>query len=392
MSVIKYFFKIMVMFIMPMLAFAQISMTSPSSIQRVSLKVDLFMSSTCQHCKKADLFFTDLAHKNSWLTVKRYYIDKDRKALEQFNQQLHDKNLTNFSVPAMFFCGTYWAGFEDPSTSGKSLIRALDYCHQQVVQQGTLTPTTIDLIQKWGMAAQYQLSPNDKTSPLILVPMLALIDALGPCSLFGIMAFFAFLWLYPSHRAFQLRLGLVLIACFGIVHYIQMVDATFYYHWISKLRIAMLVTGILLLLMVFRELQSKKTKLQHQPHALIYFVAMVAIFSIQMQQGCPFNINFVFEQWLIQQSFTNYVRGLYQFFYMLIYLLPLALVILFYWFFGRSNRILSWQPCLQNTAYLLLSTIGLLLIMQPPLLGNLMTSIIVFILAIGVGKYLTGKT
>lgn len=389
-NVIKHLLNAILLLMLPIGVFAQSSTTVPASIQRVSLKVDLFMSSTCGHCKKADVFFSDLENKNSWLIVKRYYIDKDTGALQLFYQQLRERNISNFSVPAMFFCGTYWTGFDDPSSSGKSLIRALDYCHQQVAQQGTLSPTTIDLIQKWGLASQYQIHSNDTTSPMILIPMLALSDAFGPCSLFGLMVFLAFLWLYPTHRSVQLSLGIVLVACFGIIHYLQQAEAAFYYHWFSKLGMATLVTGMLLLLTILRDVQTSRKGLVLKPNGLIYFVAILSVFAVQMwQQSCPFNIDLVFEQWLNQQVLSTTRQWIYQFYYLTVYLSPLLIIILFYGFWGDSKRVLAWQPCLQKTAYLMLIAIGVLLISYPVGLSNLMLSIVVFVLAIGIGKLLT---
>lgn len=368
---------------------AKPGMTSPP-IQRVSLNVDLFLSSTCIHCKNADVFFQKLESVNPWLSVKRHYIDEDTAALQLFYQRLQEQNISNFSVPAMFFCGSYWTGFNDPSSTGKSLIKALDYCHQQVIQKGDLTPATIHVLQQWGMASQYQINPNEAPAPSILIPMLAFSDAFGSCSIFSFMVFIAFLWLYPKHRWMQFTLGVVLMGCLGVIHYLQQAEAAMYYYWLSKFKIATLVVGVLLLLSMVRDFQSTRRGPVLKPDGLVFFVGIVSVVAVQVwQQTCLVNINFVFEQWLNNQSLTTYQQIIYQLYYLVAYLLPLMLILLFYLFFGQSQRILAWQKILQTTAYVMLISVATLLIVYPACLGNLMISLLIFFISIGMGWFLT---
>jgi hypothetical protein len=371
-------------------ACAESETVSTSPIHHVSISVDLFMSSTCSHCKKADLFFRELEGQNPWLSVKRYYIDKDTTALQLFYQRLREQNTSNFSVPAMFFCGGYWTGFDDPITTGKSLVKALDYCYQQVAQQGVLTPASIHLLQKWGMASQYQINPNEAPAPLTLIPMLALSDALGPCSLFGFMAFLAFLWLYPNHRWMQFALGLVLITGIGLTHYLQYAEAALYYHWTPKLKIATLIVGILLSLSIMRDFQSPRKGPVLRPGAFIFGVIMATILAVQIgQQTCQFNISFIFEQWLINQSLSEGRHFAYQLYYLMVYLLPLMLVLLFYLLLGQSPRIVASQKMLQKAAYVMLISLAILLVVYPAWLGDLTVSIVVFFLSLVIGWFLT---
>ncbi len=353
---------------------------------QVVIHVDLFVSSTCPYCHKADAYFSGLEQTIPWLVVHRYVINLDKAALQTFADRLEQPKPSGFSVPAIFFCGSRWAGFNDVNMSGKALLHGLNYCRQKITQQGKLTPSTMAVLQQWGTASQFQISPAIARSVLPVVMLTALMDAFSPCSLFCFAAFLAFLWLYPTQKWLQFSLGMVFLLSLGVVHYTQQVFAAFYYQLIPKLTLFEMLVGLLLLLHVlnsYRYMRSQRTlKVSPLVVALVFFTA----FTVQIyQQTCVFNMSLILEQWLAERAFSPTMQVYYQFLYQIFYLLPLTVVLLLYLLFGCHQRMVIYQRRLEMAAYLILLSIGAILVAYPPLLASVLASLAVLAASILVG-------
>lgn len=352
---------------------------------RVSINVDLFLSSTCPHCHKADAFFRDLEKKLPWLLVHRYVINQDKTGLQRFYEHLQRQHSSNFSVPAIFFCDARWAGFADEQTTGKALLQALTYCHEKILDEGELSPATVTVLQKWGTASQLQIGATIAPSVFSLLPITALSDAINPCALFVVAAFLAVLWLFPTKKWQQFSIGMVFIIFLGLIHYLQQGHSGFYYQNVFKWRLAAIVAGVLLLFSVFRDYQ--KTRMQADTTIIPWVVATIfLVIGVHIyQQTCEFNLALVFAQWLTEQSISPGTRIVYQMMYQFFYLLPFVALLLFFLIAGRSGWMRRYHQWFKTVAYLILASIGIILLAFPTLLSNLWVSAIVLFGSIGVG-------
>lgn len=114
------------------------------------LQVDLYLTTTCPHCQKADLFFQKLVKdKTLPLQVNRFYIDQDKTALKQFYSALKAQGFNDFAVPSIFFCDSRWSGFDEAGTSGKKLLDALEYCQNELKKTGKPTPALVKTLRQW---------------------------------------------------------------------------------------------------------------------------------------------------------------------------------------------------------------------------------------------------
>lgn len=354
--------------------------------KQVSINVDLFLSSTCPHCHKADAFFRDAEKKEPWLIVHRYAINQDKLALQTFYERLQQQHSDNFSVPAIFFCDSRWAGFADENTTGKALLHALSYCRQKIIQQGELSPATVSVLQKWGTASQIQISSNMAQSAFPLIPFTALSDGFSSCSIFCFAAFLAFMWLSPTRKWQQFSVGIIFIVSLGIIHYAQQAHAEFFYQNVLKWRLAAVLVGVLLLLAVFRDYRKMRSRAALSTGAWIFAAAIFTAFIVHIyQQTCELNLAVVFDQWLTEQAILPATRYFYQIVYQFFYLLPLVLLLLFFLLFGRSHWVAHYHQMLKIVAYLILASIGIILLNHPAWLANFWVSLVVFFVAIGAG-------
>ena len=162
--------------------------------KQVILHLHVFTVSTCPYCQKAETFLNDLALKNPWLDIHPYVINTDKQALITFNKFLQEQKLSDFSVPAIFFCDSRWVGFKDVEKSGAQLLAGLNYCHEQLSKTYELSPTTVTTLKQMALANWFagglRTTPSSSSSFVLLM---AFIDALNPSVTLLVFTFIAFL-------------------------------------------------------------------------------------------------------------------------------------------------------------------------------------------------------
>ena len=345
----------------------------------IVLNVDLFITSTCPHCHKADDFFRVLSVKTPWVKTNRHEIDAEKSQLELFYQKLQAFHSNDFSVPTIMFCDSRWVGFADSETTGKGLLRALKYCHQQVEKDGTLTEVTRNTLRQWSATTQsnLKLELNKPASLLARIVISALMEAVSLCSLFCLLMFLSFLWLYPDRRGVRFYLGLMFILTLGALHTVQFVFTSVYQQWMLYLRWASWLSGAALIAYV---VQYYNAQWRSGRQRSMFWIVPVLLFGIatvySYQQTCDFSVGALFQQWLQTQTLTSEAYYLSQLTYLAFYLLPLVLLLVFYLVFNvHPRKILPVAACL------MLATMGVLLLAYPSGLSSLAISCVVSIAA-----------
>lgn len=338
--------------------------------QDVQLRVDLFLSTTCPHCLAADQFFHKLETKKTWLLVHRYYVNKDKIALDRLNDLVQSQQIkiNPFAVPAIFFCNARWLGFDDAQSAGAEIVKGLNYCHKQISRTGKLTPMTVNAIRKNGVSEWYESNITKNQSLQVLIPALAVLDALMPCSLFGFVVMFSFLFVIPKGNLRVVFSGLFLF-CVGMIHYLQQVHTALFYEIIRDVNGAMIVSGLLLLGLLLSSYRKKHANLQLNCTLKGIALGCVAVLTVagvySYNQECVPNYALVFQQHLATQSLPLQQQFLYILLYQIIYLLILAFL-LFIALAGSAR--IKYQQVLQKIVCLVLLFSAVFLIIYPVLL------------------------
>lgn len=363
---------------------------SQNNARGVILNVDLFISSVCPHCYKADAFFHEIENSTPWIKVRRHVINDDKMALQLFYQKLKQFDSSDFSAPTIIFCNSRWVGFENSETTGKGLLHALNYCHQQIEQDGALTQRTINIVRQWSGTSKVdaKLVINQPTSPLERIVITALVEAFTPCSLFCFCVFLAFLWMYPERRWVQFFLSAVFLLALGIVHTAQFVFTEQYQHVLSQLPwYFWSAIGALILFVAFQYAKAKWSS--GVQRSVLWFLPVLVLSVITVyarQQVCAFSVGAVFQQWIQTQPLTQAAYYFYQFTYLCFYLLPLTLLLGFYLAFGvHPRRILPVSGCL------MLMITGLVMLIYPDGLASSGLSAIVLIVSLFLGWYYVSR-
>ncbi|OGV51415.1 MAG: hypothetical protein A3F46_05880 [Legionellales bacterium RIFCSPHIGHO2_12_FULL_42_9] len=337
----------------------------------VQLRVDLFLSTTCPHCRAANHFFHQLETKKPWLSVHRYYINKDKVALDRLNDLViaQQIKINPFAVPAIFFCDARWLGFDNTHNIEKEILKELSYCHKQIVATGLLTPMTVNAIRKAGVSEWYQSNIVGNPSWSELIVTLAGFDVLMSCSLLGFLVMFAFLFLIPK-KNLRLVFGGLFLFCVGLIHYLQQVYTAFFYELIQGVRWPAVGVGLLLLGFIIscycKKIDCLKLTctLKGVVQGVVMLLSVALVYSYY--QGCLPNYSLVFQHYLVAHTLTTERQFVYTLLYQIVYLLALALLLVIALI--GSARVIKYQQVLRKLVCLVLLFSALFLIIYPLLL------------------------
>lgn len=347
----------------------------------VTVQVDLFMASTCSHCHKADAFFRDLEKKFTWLKVNRHVINNDKSALELFRKRLETTNSGDYHVPGIFFCKTHWIGFDEPETTGKTLLRGLNYCHDQIVKTGKISPGTIQVLNQWANVNWVGASIEPKSAGSWFTPLMSFIDVFNPCSLFIIFLFVSFLWLNRKQPIIQIWVGLFFLTGLVFAHYAQQKNSVLFYEILAWMRLPAILVGLGLLFYLF-SLYSKRNNSLYFIYALAFLTALI---GQAYQQTCDHNFALVYEQWISGQPISSLRLFLHEIAFQLLYLLPLIVLMFVVMWVGKSHWFTRFDAVFKLAALIISGIIGLILVIYPFWLAKPLLSFIGIVIALLVG-------
>jgi hypothetical protein len=351
--------------------------------KKIVINVELFLSSTCTHCHKADAFFREIESSSPWLHVTRYTIDKDKSALERFNQLLNDQQMSDFAVPSIFFCNSRWVGFATDETTGKDLLFALNYCKEQIERKGELTPANVNVLRRWANANMFDSGMTENPTVVKYITVIALMDAYNPCALFCLGGFFALLFMQKSRKG-QIFSGILFILGLGGAHFIQQVYSSIFFELLPWLRWPAALVGLFTFYMAGQYYRKRSTS------TLFFLLAVLLALMLQAyQQTCLMNWSYIFQQWLYNQHISNDQNVLYQLAYQSMYLLPLIVTLILYVVLIQIKYLEKLKQRLNSIGLLYIMAVGLFLIIYPWALSNLLLSLFVILCVFIAGLFLS---
>lgn len=355
-----------------------------------TLRVDLFMSSTCPHCQKADAFFKGLEKTVPWISVNRFVINQDQTALKRFSEILHQMDMQGFAVPAIFFCNSRWIGFLDDETTGESLLKGLKYCYQQIQKNGTLSPTTVQVLRQWGATNQYNTNLQNPPSNLLYIVLMGFSDAIGMCSLFCVGILLAFLGLFASQTRKQWKILAVFLFGFEITHFLQQHDLPLYDGILGWASVGGRIIGLGLISYLWYFAREKPSLTIQRWTLVLLLVTTIAVYLLQ--ETCPFNFSLMFEQWLNERHVSTTLKVLYQLLYQLCFLLPITLLGIFYTVlcYSRVHKRV-WNTAQWIAGRIMLLIVGLTLLIAPNTMNHAVFSLFALLVSFLVGGFVAKR-
>ncbi len=391
-----------------------------------TLLVYLFWGEGCSNCSQAKLFLNEMKAKYNNMEIKSYEVFYDKKNYNLLSQLLDAYNIKFTGVPVIFIGEKSFSGFtsaykENVEDAIKSSIANGQYIDPikkigQVQGDGNGSqesePENKVLDQLPPMESQPEgCQPNNFVSipligtidaakipfPLITV-IIAAIDGFTPCAFFVLFSLLG-LSLHARLRKNILIVGIVFIFFSSLIYFLFMSG------WLNIFIIAGQITTITVIAgvvsLVFsavnikdffirqdmsltesdgtNSLLSSKVKKLIRSYSLILTLsgtAILALISNIFELLCSTRFPTAFTQILDLNALPSYAYYTYLIFYNLVYVIPPAILILLFNSNLTKNRITGNQVrILKLISGTMMLGLGLVLIIAPSLLRNIIFSV-----------------
>jgi hypothetical protein len=212
--------------------------SDPAAGEAGAVELHFFWSENCRHCRRARPFVETLPSRHPWLAVRSLEISRDRDNLERYVAMAGALGHEARSVPAFLFCGALYTGFDNAATTGRFLEDRLVECHERLLggsAPGESAPTG----KTMHLPLLGEIDPNRYSLP-VLTLVLAGLDSVNPCAFF-VLLFLLSLLVHARSRARILFIGGVFVLFSGLIYFVFMAAWLNLFLIVGRVR---LVTGI----------------------------------------------------------------------------------------------------------------------------------------------------
>ena len=393
-----------------------LAMTAAQAAGPPALTIHYFRADGCPHCEDAGAFFARLAAEEPRLIVRDYEVSRNPENRALFQAALQALGVEEGGVPFIFVGDWATLGYHADATTGTEIRRQVERC------LAAPCPDALAAIRA-GRAPAVQ--PREADASLLRLPLVgevdasslslplltvtvAALDAFNPCAFF-VLLFLLSMMAHQKSRARMLAVGGIFVLFSGLMYFAFMAAWLNLFQLLGELAWVTLAAGLLAVVVGAVNVkdfflfgrgvslsipESRKPDLFRRARAILtaenlpamlaatVFLAVAANFYELL---CTAGFPMVYTRLLTLGEPSAAVRYLYLALYNLVYVLPLAVIVLvFVRTLGarklgeREGRLLK---LLSGTMML---ELGVLLLVAPEWLSRLGVAFALLALAVGV--------
>jgi hypothetical protein len=316
---------------------------------RVQVQLYFFWTLSCPHCREAQPFVEAIPFMRPWVTLHSLELTRHPENARRYQEMAARLGGEAVSVPALLFCGEMHIGWGGAETSGASLLKRLDACRARLDAGEALTAAHAEN-GKFSVPVLGEIDSQRFSLPLLTV-VIAALDAFNPCAFF-VLLFLLSLLAHQRNRKRMLVIGGIFILFSGIMYFAFMAAWLNLFQLLGSFAWVTLVAGALAVLVGIVSIKdffafqrgltlsipaSRKPDLYRRARAIIgadHLPAMVAatvflaIAANFYELLCTAGFPMVYTRMLTLSGQSEAVRYLYLALYNLVYVTPLALIML----------------------------------------------------------------
>jgi thiol-disulfide isomerase/thioredoxin len=365
------------------------------------LRLYFFWSPTCPHCTEARPVVEEMAERLPWLRLHSLSV-ADRENLRLYRHLAAMLDQETRSVPTFIFCNRMRTGFDDSTLP--LLEDALTRCRDDWRTGKTVTPT-VEMENRVAIPGIGVVNTQELSLPLLTV-ILAGLDSFNPCAFFVLLFLLSLLVHARSRRRMALVGGLFVLIS-GLVYFLFMAawlnlflwigDA----HWITFGAGAVAVVVAVLSIkefFLFREGVSLSIPDSAKPGlfqrmrgllnaknlpAMLIGTLVLAVVANSYELLCTAGFPMVYTRALTLHQLPESSYYGYLAFYNLVYVIPLLLIVTLFVFTLGSRKLQEHEGrTLKLLSGSMMLCLGLLLLLAPGLLNNVLTAVALLLTAI----------
>jgi thiol-disulfide isomerase/thioredoxin len=371
------------------------------------VKLYFFWGKGCPHCAQEEIFLEHLNKKYPQLEVKSYEVWYDKENGRLFTQMAEAYGTRPEGVPTTFI-GEFQpvVGYRNYEITGKVIEDRVKYC----IIQGCTDP-----IEKLGKPSrQREISGREDriiTLPVfgkvdtsrmtlpVLTIILAGLDGFNPCAFFVLFTLLSIL-VFAQSRKRMLLIGGTFVFFSGFIYFLFMSAWLNLFLHVGQLKIMTRIAGVIALIIAsinikdfffFKEgislaiPERAKPKLFERMRKLLKATSLtsmmmgtivLAIAANAYELLCTIGFPMVFTRVLTLHSLPGFKYYLYLIFYNMIYIIPLAVIVLFFSITLGSRKLTEWQgQVLKLISGLMMLSLGFVLLINPALFNNIFVAV-----------------
>ena len=371
-----------------------------------SVHLYFFWTPTCPHCADARRDLAPLVQARPWLRVHAYNLRASDAHVARYQAMAEELGETAAFVPALFFCGQMQVGWDQDAA--EQLAQRLDVCRASYAQQddGAARATSDGASPPLRLPLIGAVDPQSLSLPA-LTAVLATLDAFNPCAFF-VLLFLLALLTHQRQRGRMAIIGGVFVLTSGLMYFAFMaawlnVFALFgHFSWIT-LAAGVLAFGIGAInvkdFFVFKRgvsfsiPDSKKPDIFRRARmvlsaqslpAMLAATVLLAIAGSFYELLCTAGFPMVYTRVLTLADLSAGTRYAYLAAYNLIYVVPLALIVLLFVRTLHARRLTERQGrLLKLMSGVMMLGLGGLLMFAPALLNQIWMAVVLLLVAVG---------
>ena len=383
-------------------------------------------SETCPHCSRAKPVVADWAENIDWLQVEQVSTqDATEDQIDRVLTLSAEINEEIVGVPAFLFCEQMEIGFDAVETTGADLEAALRSCYDQLdgtaadlaaAASGTTTTAAAtdaeDDDEDLSVPVLGQIDADTVSLPLFTIAVAGL-DAFNPCAFF-VLLFLLSLLVHARSRWRMALVGGVFVVISGVMYFAFMAAWLNVFLVTGQLRWVTTVAGLIALAIAIFNMKDyffpdsagslsipdsakpglfarmrKLTTGDAMPTVLLGTIAL-AVVANSYELLCTAGFPLVFTRVLTLNDLGNSTYYGYLVLYNLVYVIPLLVIVgVFVWTLGSRKLSEKEGRFLKLMSGMMMLGLGLLLVIAPDLLENMLAAVGILFAAVAVSLLIT---
>jgi len=390
-----------------------------------TVRLYYFYSPTCPHCQAAAPYIDELKARWPWLEVKKYSVKDNRANAKFYYETALALGTKALSVPGFVFCRQVLIGYDTAETTGAEIARALESCHQRLLDEGIRTMSaTPEALGTGGTEAPQSPVVDDRAGTTVNLPFVGMVDvkafslpvltvvlagmdAFNPCAFF-VLLFLLSLLVHAKSRTRMAIVGGTFVLFSGLVYFVFMAAWLNVFLIAGELRVITVIAGLLALTVAalnikdffwFKEGPSLSIPESAKPGLfkrmrgivatgnlgpMLASTVLLAIVANSYELLCTAGFPMVYTRVLTLAQLETWQYYAWLAVYNVIYVIPLlAIVIVFVKTMGARKLSESEGRILKLVSGFMMLGFGLMLLAAPQWLTNPLASILVLVVAVG---------
>jgi len=370
-----------------------------------------FWSEKCPHCLTARPDVLAMDKEFAWLKVHSLQLVDNPENVQKYLSMAAMFDNDARSVPTFMFCGNLLSGYERMETTGEQLKSFLQACYRFaensnpdnatrfIPQQDTSASIDVPLLGS--------ISSDDYSLPVLTV-FIAGMDAFNPCAFF-VLLFLLSMMVHTRSRRMMALIGGIFVFFSGAIYFLFMAAWLNLFIYLGELRLITLIAGAIAVLIALVNIKDyfwfkrgfslsisddEKPKLIDRIRHLlrldstatvIFATVILAIVANSYELLCTAGFPMVYTRILTLRALPVESYYLYLLLYNLVYILPLLLIVTVFTI-KLGSRKLSEQEgmVLKLLSGVMMLMLGILLIVSPQSLNNIVAAVLIIVIAISV--------